>query len=158
MTKIAGSGSESESISQKHGSAGPDPDPYQNVMDPQHWSAALDAMRYQYLSRKKCVYAIGSDKAGRSKKPCLKVWVKSASVTSIVASSRSTSSASPGSRDIEYNTGDSQGCRPPPPRTLLVVTAGKNHLNEEITPLHLTGIGKRCSQTISNLGNAARLR
>ncbi len=31
MTKIAGSGS----ISQRHGSA--DPDPLQNVMDPQHW-------------------------------------------------------------------------------------------------------------------------
>jgi hypothetical protein len=30
MTKIAGSGS----ISQRHGY--PDPDPYQNVMDPQH--------------------------------------------------------------------------------------------------------------------------
>ncbi len=34
MTKIAGSGS----ISQRHGSADPDPDPHQNVMDPQHWS------------------------------------------------------------------------------------------------------------------------
>jgi hypothetical protein len=35
MTKIAGSGS----ISQRHGSAGPDPDPDppQNVMDPQQW-------------------------------------------------------------------------------------------------------------------------
>ncbi len=32
MTKIAGSGS----ISQSHGSADPDPDPYQNVMDPEH--------------------------------------------------------------------------------------------------------------------------
>jgi hypothetical protein len=31
MTKIAGSGS----ISQRHGSA--DPDPHQNVIDPQHW-------------------------------------------------------------------------------------------------------------------------
>jgi hypothetical protein len=31
MTKIAGSGS----ISQRHGSA--DPDPHQNVMDPEHW-------------------------------------------------------------------------------------------------------------------------
>jgi hypothetical protein len=31
MTKIGGSGS----ISQRHGS--PDPDPHQNVMDPQHW-------------------------------------------------------------------------------------------------------------------------
>jgi hypothetical protein len=33
MTKMAGSGS----ISQRHGSADPDPDPSQNVMDPQHW-------------------------------------------------------------------------------------------------------------------------
>jgi hypothetical protein len=33
MTKIAGSGSESGSISQRHGSA--DPDPHQNVMDPE---------------------------------------------------------------------------------------------------------------------------
>jgi hypothetical protein len=37
--KTEGSGSESESgsISQRHGS--PDPDPHQNVMDPQHWLA-----------------------------------------------------------------------------------------------------------------------
>jgi hypothetical protein len=28
---------ESGSISQMHGSADPDPDPQQNVMDPQHW-------------------------------------------------------------------------------------------------------------------------
>jgi hypothetical protein len=35
MTKIAGSGSGSGSISHRHGSA--DPDPYQNVTDPQHW-------------------------------------------------------------------------------------------------------------------------
>ncbi len=34
MTKIAGG---SGSIGQRHGSAGPDPDPHQNVMDPQHW-------------------------------------------------------------------------------------------------------------------------
>ncbi len=33
MTKIEGSGS----INQRHGSADPDPDPPQNVMDPQHW-------------------------------------------------------------------------------------------------------------------------
>jgi hypothetical protein len=37
MTKIAGSGSESGSISQRHGSADPDPDPRHNVMDPEHW-------------------------------------------------------------------------------------------------------------------------
>ncbi len=37
MTKIAGSGSRSGSISQRHGSEDPDPDPPQNVMDPQHW-------------------------------------------------------------------------------------------------------------------------
>jgi hypothetical protein len=36
MTKKAGYGSESGSISQRHGSAGPDPDPLQNVMDPEH--------------------------------------------------------------------------------------------------------------------------
>jgi hypothetical protein len=40
MTKIAGSrsGSESGSISQRHGSADPDPDPdaHQNVTDPQY--------------------------------------------------------------------------------------------------------------------------
>ncbi len=34
MTKIAGSGS--GFISQRHGSADPDPNPPQNVMDPQH--------------------------------------------------------------------------------------------------------------------------
>ncbi len=34
---MAGSGSESGSIRQRHGSADPDPDPPQNVMDPQHW-------------------------------------------------------------------------------------------------------------------------
>jgi hypothetical protein len=41
MTKIAGSGSESGSgsISQRHGSE--DPDPPQNVMDPQHWFLGL---------------------------------------------------------------------------------------------------------------------
>jgi hypothetical protein len=33
MMKIEGSGS----ISLRHGSADPDPDPHQNVMDPQHW-------------------------------------------------------------------------------------------------------------------------
>jgi hypothetical protein len=33
MMKIEGSGS----ISQRHGSANPDPDPHQNVMDPEHW-------------------------------------------------------------------------------------------------------------------------
>jgi hypothetical protein len=34
--KIAGSGSESGSISQRRGSAETDPDPHQNVMDLQH--------------------------------------------------------------------------------------------------------------------------
>ncbi len=47
MMKIAGSGSapRSESgsgfIGQRHGSAVPDPDPHQNVMDPQHWFPVL---------------------------------------------------------------------------------------------------------------------
>jgi hypothetical protein len=43
MTKIAGSGS--GSICQRHGSADPDPDPHQNVMDPQ----ALTEDRPQHL-------------------------------------------------------------------------------------------------------------
>jgi hypothetical protein len=34
--EIAGSGSESGTISQRHGSADPDPSPHQNVMDPEH--------------------------------------------------------------------------------------------------------------------------
>jgi hypothetical protein len=37
MTNIEGSESGSGSISQRHGSKDPDPDPPQNVMDPQHW-------------------------------------------------------------------------------------------------------------------------
>jgi hypothetical protein len=41
MTKIAGSGS----ISQRHGSADPDPDPPKNVMDPQHWYAPYHTYR-----------------------------------------------------------------------------------------------------------------
>jgi hypothetical protein len=49
-------------------------------------------------------------------------------------------------------------CRPSPPLPLRVATAGNNHLNKEITPLLPTGIGERCSQTISNLGQAALLR
>jgi hypothetical protein len=52
MTKIAGSGS----ISQRHGSADPDLDPHQNVMDPQHcyiiynnleiWDHLVDMLEY----------------------------------------------------------------------------------------------------------------
>jgi hypothetical protein len=51
-----------------------------------------------------------------------------------------------------------QGADPPPHAPLHVVTAGKNHLNEEITPLLPTGIGERYGQTISNLGHAVLLR
>jgi hypothetical protein len=46
----------------------------------------------------------------------------------------------------------------PSPRSLRVAKTGKNHLNEEITPLLPTGIGERFSQTISNLGHEALLR
>jgi hypothetical protein len=37
MMKREGSGSESGSISQRHGSPDLDPDPHQNVMDLHHW-------------------------------------------------------------------------------------------------------------------------
>jgi hypothetical protein len=50
MTKTEGSGSGSESgsgsISQRHGSADPDRDPPQNVMDPQHWSLVSNMTRW----------------------------------------------------------------------------------------------------------------
>jgi hypothetical protein len=42
MTKIAGSGP----ISQMHGSADPDPDPQQNVMDPEHWCCGSETFWY----------------------------------------------------------------------------------------------------------------
>ncbi len=45
MTKIAGSGYESGSgsISQRHGSADPDPDPHQNVMNPELWKKTINS-------------------------------------------------------------------------------------------------------------------
>ncbi len=51
-----------------------------------------------------------------------------------------------------------QGADSLPPHPLRVAKTDKNHLNEEITPLLPTGIGKRFSQTISNLGHATLLR
>jgi hypothetical protein len=44
MIKIERSGSASGSISQRHGSADPDPDPHQNVMDLQHWKLATNKL------------------------------------------------------------------------------------------------------------------
>ncbi len=43
----------------------------------------------------------------------------------------------------------------PFPLPLLVAKAGRNHLNEEITPLLLTGIIERYSQTVTNMCQAA---
>ncbi len=46
--KISGSGSEHGSCSQRHGSVDPDPNPHQNVMDPQHcWGCSLMAATLQ---------------------------------------------------------------------------------------------------------------
>jgi hypothetical protein len=50
-----------------------------------------------------------------------------------------------------------QGADPHPPSSTRG-KAGRNHWNEEITPLLPTGIGERFSQTKSNLGHAALLR
>ena len=50
MTKIAGS--ESESISQRHGSA--DPDPHQNVMDPLH--CLEEVKKFFSATVLKCMY------------------------------------------------------------------------------------------------------
>jgi hypothetical protein len=41
------------------------------------------------------------------------------------------------------NRTDATGCRPPPPFLLRVAEAGRNLLNEEITPLLPSGIGER---------------
>jgi hypothetical protein len=46
----------------------------------------------------------------------------------------------------------------PTPPSSTQGKAGRNHLNEEITPLLPTGKGERFSRTISNLGHAALLR
>jgi hypothetical protein len=51
LTKIAGSGSESGSISQRHGYA--DLDPHQNVLDPEHWS------KIRFLTREKSSETMG---------------------------------------------------------------------------------------------------
>ncbi len=47
MIKITGSGS--GFISQKHGSADPDPDPPKNVMDPEHWLVEINILLYSIL-------------------------------------------------------------------------------------------------------------
>ena len=46
MTKIAGSGS----ISQRHGSSDPDPDPHQNVIDPDHCPPGVTREKPKALS------------------------------------------------------------------------------------------------------------
>ncbi len=57
--KIEGPGSESGSISRRHGSA--EPDPHQNVMDPQHWYTAWNlfswvrkSLFYIYFTLRPC--------------------------------------------------------------------------------------------------------
>jgi hypothetical protein len=57
MTKIEGSGSESGSISQRHGSADPEPDsdPPQNVMDPQHCEIGSIVVPYPHRSALICM-------------------------------------------------------------------------------------------------------
>ncbi len=54
---------------------------------------------------------------------------------------------------LAWNRDPHTGCRPPLP--LHVGTAGKNNLNEKITPLFPTGIGERYCRAISNVGHAA---
>jgi hypothetical protein len=60
------------------------------------------------------------------------------------------------SRDFPACQWEPQGADPPhlPPRR----KAGRNHMNEEITPLLPTGLTEQYSKTISNLGHAALLR
>jgi hypothetical protein len=44
------------------------------------------------------------------------------------------------------------------PFPLRVAKTGRNHLNEEFTPLLPTGIGERFWPNVNNLGHAAPLR
>jgi hypothetical protein len=60
MLKIEGSGS--ESISQRHGSANPDPDPHQNVMDPQHCKLPVKSFRHCPLPQGDVRGVLGSEK------------------------------------------------------------------------------------------------
>jgi hypothetical protein len=55
--KIAGSGSASGSISQRHGSA--DPDPHQNVIDPEHCFRCFKALLKAFLLSS-CLIEFGS--------------------------------------------------------------------------------------------------
>jgi hypothetical protein len=61
-----------------------------------------------------------------------------------------------GHNKFHQHLGKATGYRPPP--TLPLRVAKADNLNEEITPLLPTGIGKVYSQTISNLGHEALLR
>jgi hypothetical protein len=61
---------------------------------------------------------------------------------------------------LKINKTEEADHRVPTPSHLprRVAKAGRNHLNEEITPLFPTGIGEEYSQTISNLEHAELLR
>jgi hypothetical protein len=67
--KIVGSGSASGSISQRHVSADPHPDPHENVMDPQHWRKVTDFLSFSVV--------FSSGKAGRGKNPFLACFMLS---------------------------------------------------------------------------------
>ncbi len=109
MTKIAGSGS----ISQRHGSA--DPEPYQYVMDPQH-----------------CLIGTLPVWLGRDSRQC--EWATLPSPPRWRSPSASSSR-----RSHPKNEAHAQnvrvgciGCwRPPPPPPISAAKAGGNHLNEE---------------------------
>ncbi len=60
-------------------------------------------------------------------------------------------------KENDFKEGLSHRAPTPSPLPLRVAKTGRNHLNEEITPLLSTGIGERFSQNIWNLGLAALL-
>jgi hypothetical protein len=57
----------------------------------------------------------------------------------------------------DKNARTAQGADPTPPLPLRAAKAGRNNLHEKNIPLFPTGKGERCSQTISNLCQAALL-
>jgi hypothetical protein len=76
MTKTAGSGSESGSISQTHGSADPDPDQPQNVMDPQHWKIVWKTLIPTVMWLLYGVFYLKNDVNVTSKSNKQKTWRK----------------------------------------------------------------------------------
>ncbi len=104
MTKIAGSGSESGSICQRHGSADLDPEPHQNVMDPQHRNRKYLQAMVRYLARLRlALRSVLSDLP-------LEVEARAAEVDGTKSSSSESSAGSSSSSSSESSVSPPSSC------------------------------------------------